>query len=82
MVNARKNTISYHSYMDNIPAKLIRHFEFNSFLVIYPEQKQSDIPESGMQSQDLTLQPIQEQIDNLNKIGKAFKKIFKGGARE
>lgn len=81
MVNARKNTISYHSYMDNIPSKLIRHFEFNSFMVVYPEQKQSDI-DSGMQSQDLTLQPIQEQIDNLNKIGKAVKKIFKGGARE
>jgi Kef-type K+ transport system membrane component KefB len=81
MVNARKGTISYHSYMDSIPAKLIRHFEFNSFLVIYPEQKQSDT-ESGMQSQDLALAPIQEQIDNLNKIGKAVKKIFKGGARE
>jgi len=81
MVNARKGTISYHSYMDSIPAKLIRHFEFNSFLVVYPEQKQSDT-ESGMQSQDLALAPIQEQIDNLNKIGKAVKKIFKGGARE
>ena len=81
MVNARKGTISYHSYMDSIPSKLIRHFEFNSFLVIYPEQKQSDT-ESGMQSQDLALAPIQEQIDNLNKIGKAVKKIFKGGARE
>jgi Kef-type K+ transport system membrane component KefB len=81
IVNARKGTISYHSYMDSIPTKLIRHFEFNSFLVIYPEQKQSDT-ESGMQSQDLALAPIQEQIDNLNKIGKAVKKIFKGGARE
>ena len=81
MVNARKGTISYHSYMDSIPSKLIRHFEFNSFLVVYPEQKQSDT-ESGMQSQDLSLSPIQEQIDNLAKIGKAVKKIFKGGARE
>jgi hypothetical protein len=53
MVNARKGTISYHSYMDSIPAKLI-----------------------------LSLSPIQEQIDNLAKIGKAVKKIFKGGARE
>jgi hypothetical protein len=81
MVNARKGTISYHSYMDSIPSKLIRHFEFNSFLVVYPEQKQSDT-ESGMQSQDLSLSPIQEQIDNLAKIGKAVKKIFKGGGRE
>ncbi|MEI9810155.1 MAG: hypothetical protein WDO16_21070 [Bacteroidota bacterium] len=34
---------------------------------------------NGMQSQDLTLTPIQEQIDNLNKIGRAVKKIFVGG---
>ena len=34
-----------------------------------------------MQSEDLTLTPIQEQIDNLNKIGKAVKKIFSGGGR-
>lgn len=81
VVSARKNTLSYHSYMENIPTKLVRHFESNNFIVVYPEQKQSDIPESGMQSQDLTLTPIQDQIDNLNKIGKAVKKIFKGGGK-
>jgi Kef-type K+ transport system membrane component KefB len=81
MVSARKGTLSYHSYMDNIPTKLIRHFEYNSFIVVYPEQKQSDAMEPGMKSEDLTLAPIQEQIDNLNKIGKAVKKIFKGGAK-
>jgi hypothetical protein len=81
LVSARKGTISYHSYMENIPSKLIRHFELNSFIVIYPEQKQSEVLEPGMQSQDITLTPIQEQIDNLNKIGKAVKKIFKGGTQ-
>ncbi len=80
MVSARKGTLSYHSYMDSIPSKLVRHFEFNNFILVYPEQKRSDMPERGMQSQDITLTPIQEQIDNLNKIGKAVKKIFKGGA--
>lgn len=80
LVSARKGTLSYHSYMDNIPSKLLRHFESNSFIIVYPEQKQSETMEGGMQSQDLTLTPIQEQIDNLNKIGKAVKKIFKGGA--
>lgn len=81
LVSARKGTLSYHSYMDTIPAKLIRHFEYNNFIVIYPEQKQSENMEIGMNSQDITLTPIQEQIDNLNKIGKAVKKIFKGGTR-
>jgi Kef-type K+ transport system membrane component KefB len=77
VVSARKGTLSWHSYMDSIPNKLDKHFHNNNFILIYPEQKQSDIPESGMQSQDLTLTPIQEQIDNLNKIGKAVKRIFK-----
>lgn len=77
VVSARKGTLSYHSYMENIPSRLVKHFESNNFIVVYPEQKQSDIPESGMQSQDLTLTPIQEQIDNLNKLGKVVKKIFK-----
>lgn len=76
VVSARKGTLSYHSYMDNIQAKLTRHFEANNFIVVYPEQKQSDTIDSGMQSQDLTLAPIQEQIDNLHRIRKAFKKIF------
>ncbi|HTD94409.1 MAG TPA: cation:proton antiporter [Chitinophagaceae bacterium] len=79
VVSARKNTLSYHSYMENIPTKLLRNFENNNFIVIYPAQNQADLAENGMQSQDLTLTPIQDQIDNLNKIGKAVKKIFKGG---
>ena len=37
-----------------------------------------DFIEGGMQSEDLNLSPIQEQIDNINKLGKAVKKIFKG----
>ena len=80
-VSARKGTLSYHSYMDNLPSKLTKHFPANNFILLYPEQKQAEVLESGMQSQDLTLTPIQEQIDNLNKLGKAVKKIFAGGAK-
>ena len=74
-VSARKGTLSYHSYMDTLPAKLTKHFSENNFILLYPEQKQAEYLESGMQSQDLTLTPIQEQIDNFNKLGKAVKKI-------
>jgi hypothetical protein len=81
VVSSRKGTISYHSYMDTIPAKLVRHYEFNNFVVIYPEQKQGEVLESVMKTEDIALTPIQEQIDNLNKIGRAFKKIFKGNAK-
>ncbi len=80
-ISARKGTLSYNSYMDTLPSKLIRHFPRNNCILLYPEQKQAENLESGMQSQDLTLTPIQEQIDNLNKFGKAVKKIFVGGTK-
>jgi Kef-type K+ transport system membrane component KefB len=80
-IAARKGTLSYNSYMDTMPQKLTRHFPKNNCILIYPEQKQAEFPETGMQSHDLTLTPIQEQIDNLQKIGKAVKKIFIGGSK-
>ncbi len=80
IVSARKGTLSYHSYMDNIPGKLLKHFADNNFILMYPEQTKVEFLESGVQSDDLTLSPIQEQIDNLNKLGKAVKKIFNPGS--
>jgi Kef-type K+ transport system membrane component KefB len=76
IVSARKGTLSYHSYMDTIPGKLLKHFVDNNFILLYPEQTEVEFLESGVQSEDLSLSPIQEQIDNLNKLGKAVKKIF------
>jgi Kef-type K+ transport system membrane component KefB len=79
IVNARKGTLSYHSYMDTIPGKLLKHFGDNNFILLYPEQTKVEFLESGVQSEDLSLSPIQEQIDNLNKLGKVVKKIFNPG---
>ena len=76
LINARKGTLSYHSYMDTMPGKLLKHFPDNNFILLYPQQKEVEFLESGVQSGDLSLSPIQEQIDNLNKLGKAVKKIF------
>jgi Kef-type K+ transport system membrane component KefB len=77
VVSARKGTLSWHSYMENIPSRLVKHYQNNNFIMIYPEQKQGEVLESGMKSEDITLSPIQEQIDNLNKLGRAVKKIFR-----
>lgn len=76
IVNARKGTLSYHSYMDNMPDKLLKHFGNNNFILLYPEQTASEFLEAGMQSDDLSLSPIQEQIDNLTKLKRKIKKIF------
>lgn len=81
VVTARKGTLSYQSFMENIPAKIGRHFKENNVILVYPEQTEIDFVEGGLQPEDLTLAPIQEQLANLNKLGKAVKRIFKGNAR-
>ncbi|WP_276503364.1 cation:proton antiporter [Terrimonas pollutisoli] len=80
IVNARKGTLSYQSFMDTLQTKILKQFTENNFILLYPEQTEVEFLESGVQSGDLTLTPIQEQIDNLNKLGKAVKKIFNPGS--
>ncbi|MFC0774687.1 cation:proton antiporter [Terrimonas alba] len=80
IVNARKGTLSYQSFMDTLQTKILKQFTENNFILLYPEQTEVEFLESGVQSGDLTLAPIQEQIDNLNKLGKAVKKIFNPGS--
>jgi Kef-type K+ transport system membrane component KefB len=75
---ARKGTLSYSPYMDHIPAKLGRHFKETNIILIFPEQTEMEFLEAGVQPEDLTLAPIQEQLANLNKLGRAVKRIFKG----
>lgn len=79
VVSARKGTISYQPYLENIPGRLSRHFRDNNVLLVYPEQQTAENNEPGMQEGDITLMPIQEQLRNINKISKAVKKIFSGG---
>jgi Kef-type K+ transport system membrane component KefB len=80
IVNARKGTLSYQSFMDTLQTKILKQFTENNFILLYPEQTEVEFLETGVQSGDLTLAPIQEQIDNLNKLGKAVKKIFNPGS--
>ncbi|GAA0555474.1 cation:proton antiporter [Chitinophaga japonensis] len=81
VVSARKGTLSYSPYLEHIPAKLSRHFRENNVILVFPEQMEIDFLEAGVQPEDLTLAPIQEQLANLNKLGKAVKRIFKGGKK-
>lgn len=76
-VSARKGTISYHSNMEALASKLAKQYPKNNLILLYPEQKQSDSLEAGIQSEDIVLSPIQDQIDNLTKISKAVRKLFK-----
>ncbi|MFT2009678.1 hypothetical protein ACMA1I_13445 [Pontibacter sp. 13R65] len=38
VVSAREGSVSYNSYLPNIPKQLSRYFKENNFVIIYPEQ--------------------------------------------
>ncbi|WP_126245481.1 cation:proton antiporter [Chitinophaga rhizosphaerae] len=78
VVSARRGTISFQPYLEGIPAKMVRYFRENNIILIYPEQRTAENIEPGMQDEDISLMPIQEQLRNIHKLGRAVKKIFKG----
>lgn len=39
VVSARSGSVSYHSYLPNVPKQLAKHFEAYNFVIIYPEQQ-------------------------------------------
>jgi Kef-type K+ transport system membrane component KefB len=77
-ISARKGTLSYQHYMDNAPGRLLKHFPANNIITIYPEQNVAEVSEPGMSTEDLMLMPIQEQINNFNRLGRVVKRFFKG----
>lgn len=77
VVGARKGTVSYQSYMETIPSRLVKQFDRSNLMLLYPEQRQSETPEVGMKPEDIVLTPIQDQIDNLNRLGRVVRRAFK-----
>jgi hypothetical protein len=78
LVSARKGTLSYLSPMENAPARMQKHFPEQNMIVLYPEQNEAEDFEPGISSEDLTLRPIQEQIDNFNRLGRMVKRLLRG----
>jgi len=77
VVAARKGTLSYRPSLEGLASRISKHFANNNLILIYPEQTEIEYLEPGIQPEDLTLRPIQEQLANLTKLGKAMKKIFR-----
>lgn len=77
VVSARKGTLSYRPSLEGIATRITKHFSNNNVILIYPEQKEIEYVEAGLQPEDLTLRPLQEQLANLSKLGKFMKKIFR-----
>lgn len=76
VVCARKGSISYNSYLDEIPGKLPKYFKENNFMVIYPEQPGGDMLDSVITEEDISLSPIQDNIQRLSRYGKVLRRLF------
>ncbi len=77
LITSRKGSVSYMGVLDNIPAKLEKHFERNSKIIIYP--KQHDYSHLSENYEDITSGPISKGIET---IGKGIDTIFRLGKGE
>ncbi len=82
VVSARKGTISYEPYLDNIPSRLNKYFDKTNYILLYPEQHAMTMRDVAMQPKDVNLAPIQEQLENLTRISRAVKKMFHAREKE
>ncbi len=76
VVCARKGSISYNSYLDEIPGKLPKYFKENNFMVIFPEQPGGEMLDSVITEEDISLSPIQDNIQRLSRYGKVLRRLF------
>ncbi|NUM49748.1 MAG: cation:proton antiporter [Flavobacteriales bacterium] len=75
LVSARKGAASYMGTLENLPAKLEKHFTKNSRFVIYPQPYSDSI--SNEKYSDFSAEPLNRGIDAVQKIGKGIGSIFK-----
>jgi Kef-type K+ transport system membrane component KefB len=71
-VSSRKGTISYNSFLENIPYKLEKYFEENNKIIIYPEQNNTH---QENEYDGIPLAPLAKGIES--SIGKGIDLIFK-----
>ena len=75
LISARKGTASYTQVLDNLPAKLEKHFASNSRVIIFPQQHKT---QEGLEVfDDINTDPFNKGIESIQKIGKEIGKIFK-----
>lgn len=77
MIMARKGSVSYIATLEGIPAKIEKHFENNSKMMIYP--RQHDFSHVSENYEDITSGPISKGIET---IGKGIESIFNLGKNE
>lgn len=64
LISARRESLSYLHLMDNLPSKMEKHFENNSRIIFYPQQKSAEFVNENYEG--LSSKPI-ERIANIFK---------------
>ena len=73
LILSRKNNVSYHPRMEELPIYINDHFKDNSFILIFPIQ-------NGMMetdAMDLTNPTVVGSIEKLDEIGRNIARLFK-----
>jgi len=75
IISARKNSASWMSLLDKLPAKLEKYFENNNKVIVYPQQNTHS--PLNAQYKDINSEPLEIGIETIQKIGKGIGNIFK-----
>ena len=80
LVSARKGATSYLPALENLPAKLEKHFSDNSVLLIYPQQYHQHF--GSEHYEDINTATLNLGIEKIQKIKKNIGTIFKRDDKE
>lgn len=72
---SRKSSVSYQSYLENLPGKLSKYFSENSKILVYPQQYDSGNKFDDYE--DINGEPILKGLEAIQKFGKGIGNIFK-----
>ncbi len=78
IISSRKGQNSHLQQFNKLPYHLSNYFQSYSFIILYPEQIDTDINMSDIQQADGKLiETISDQLDAINKAGKYLKRLWK-----
>ncbi len=75
IISARKGSYSYINHLNKLPYYLVNYFEKYSYIILYPEQLDTNINMADIQQADGKLiETISEQFDAINEAGRRLRR--------
>lgn len=75
LVSSRRGAPSYMPVLENLPAKLEKHFKTNSRIIIYPQQYTVEQSLEGFE--DANVETLHKGLETVQKIGRKIGGIFR-----